>query len=491
VGATSLFAGNGGFFQNTPTNNALTNGEQGMWQMTATRAGFVNLRNASGTEVGIAATPIQVSLANTATNATAIKVDGSAVTQPISGTVTTSPPSNASTNIAEINGIAPLMGNGVTGTGSQRVTVASDNTAFSVNAIQSGTWTVNPTTAANWGIHTLGSTTSGTSGVLSMGATTTAAPSYTTAQTNALSLTTAGALRVDNSAVTQPVSGTVTTTPPSNASTNIAEINGITPLMGNGVTGTGSQRVTISSDNTAFSVNAIQSGTWNIGSITTLPALPANQSVNVAQENGVTPSMGNGVSGTGVRRVAIASDNTAFSVNANAGTNLNTSALALSATQGTTADAPATVPTTTTAATEIALLKVIANLANSPTALSSQYPTTANGAAVPITISATGTTGATTATLAAAVSKTTFICGFTITSDATAAIAGTATVTGTVTGTLNYIQNVGTATSAGTLTQAFAPCIPASATNTGIAVNSVAAGVGGNTAVTAWGYQLP
>jgi hypothetical protein len=42
------------------------------------------------------------------------------------------------------------------------------------------------------------------------GAVTTAAPTYTTATTNALSLTTAGALRVDGSGVTQPVSGTVT-----------------------------------------------------------------------------------------------------------------------------------------------------------------------------------------------------------------------------------------------------------------------------------------
>ena len=36
-------------------------------------------------------------------------------------------------NVAEINGVTPLMGNGVTGTGSPRVTIASDNTAFSVN----------------------------------------------------------------------------------------------------------------------------------------------------------------------------------------------------------------------------------------------------------------------------------------------------------------------------------------------------------------------
>lgn len=44
-------------------------------------------------------------------------------------------------DVASINGVTPLMGNGVTGTGSLRVTIASDNTAFSVNA--SGTKTNN------------------------------------------------------------------------------------------------------------------------------------------------------------------------------------------------------------------------------------------------------------------------------------------------------------------------------------------------------------
>lgn len=58
-------------------------------------------------------------------------------------------------------------------------------------------------------------------------------------------------------------------------------------------------------------------------------ALPANQSVNVSQINAVTPLMGNGVTGTGSPRVTIASDNTPFTITANAGTNLNTSTLAL------------------------------------------------------------------------------------------------------------------------------------------------------------------
>jgi hypothetical protein len=71
------------------------------------------------------------------------------------------------------------------------------------------------------------------------------------------------------------VDGTVSIT--ANSSVNVAQINGVTPLMGNGTTGTGSQRVTIASDNTAFTVNAAQSGAWTLGSSTaTGSAVPAN-----------------------------------------------------------------------------------------------------------------------------------------------------------------------------------------------------------------------
>lgn len=58
-------------------------------------------------------------------------------------------PANQSVNISQINAVTPLMGNGVTGTGSLRVTISSDNTAFTVNAAQSGTWTVQPGNTAN------------------------------------------------------------------------------------------------------------------------------------------------------------------------------------------------------------------------------------------------------------------------------------------------------------------------------------------------------
>lgn len=169
---------------------------------------------------------------------------------------------------------------------------------------------------------------------------------------------------------------------------------------------------------TAASKTQIVDGSGNvIGS--TSNSLNTNDSLI----NGVAPQMGNGTTGTGTQRVAISSDS--------------------------------------------------------------------NGQVSSITASSTGTTAATTATLAALASNFTYICGFTITSDATAALAGAATVTGTASGTLNYIQNVGSATAAGVLQQTFSPCVRSSAVNTAIVVTSVAAGTGGNTAVTAWGFQGP
>lgn len=102
-----------------------------------------------------------------------------------SGTITTV------TNLAQMNGAALLMGNGVTGTGSQRVTIASDNTAFSVNVANAN---------AN------------------------------------------GQATMANSS---PV---VLASNQSNVPVNTAQVNGVTVLTGTGATGTGAQRVTVSTD---------------------------------------------------------------------------------------------------------------------------------------------------------------------------------------------------------------------------------------------------
>lgn len=163
------------------------------------------------------------------------------------------------------------------------------------------------------------STTSGQSGALVQGAVTTAAPTYTTAQTSPLSLTTTGALRTDSSGTTQPVSGTfwqatqpvsgtVTTSPPANASTNVAQVAGTAADVNSGVKSAGTLRVVLATDQPQLTNKLLVTP----DSV----ALPANQSVNVSQINAVTPLMGNGVTGTGSQRVTIASDNTAFTVNA-------------------------------------------------------------------------------------------------------------------------------------------------------------------------------
>lgn len=135
---------------------------------------------------------------------TALKVDGSAVTQPVSA-ASLPLPSGASTaakqpalgtagaasaDVITVQGVTSMTALKVDGSAvTQPVSAASLPlpTGASTSALQ-------PTNAA------IASTTSGQTGHLVMGAVTTAAPTYTTAQTNPLSLDTAGNLRIVQSA---------------------------------------------------------------------------------------------------------------------------------------------------------------------------------------------------------------------------------------------------------------------------------------------------
>jgi hypothetical protein len=121
----------GGFFQTTATNNALTNLQMGALQVTAQRALFTNLRNASGTEIGTSSTPVQVSLANTGANSNKLLVTPDSVALP----------ANQSVNVSQMNGVAVTMNNGTAGTGVQRVAVASDNTPFETIPVATATTT--------------------------------------------------------------------------------------------------------------------------------------------------------------------------------------------------------------------------------------------------------------------------------------------------------------------------------------------------------------
>lgn len=110
----------------------------------------------------------------------------------------------------------------------------------------------------------------------------------------------------DQSAI--PISGTVTTSPPANASTNLAQVGGAAISEGQKAMAA-SVPVVIASDQSAVPVS---------GTVTTTP--PANASTNVAQFGGTNVSTGTGAGGAGIPRVTISNDS---SLAANQSVNVN------------------------------------------------------------------------------------------------------------------------------------------------------------------------
>lgn len=183
-----------------------------------------------------------------------IASDQSAV--PVSGTVGIT--ANSSVNVNQVGGTAIDLNSGVKSAGTQRVVIATDQPQLT-NALKvdgsattqpvSGTITVQQTTAANLKVDLSGTAANAT------------------------------AIKVDGSATTQPVSGTIT----ANAGTgtfgvNNSQVGGNTISTGNGVSGTGVQRVTIASDSTGQVTLAAGSNT--VGSVNILPNTTGGWSVN-------------------------------------------------------------------------------------------------------------------------------------------------------------------------------------------------------------------
>ena len=210
-----------------------------------------------------------------------VRVDPTGTTtQPVSGTV------GVSGTVAVTQSTSPWV-----------VSLTSTTITGTVAVTQSGSWTVTANAGTNLNTSALaldtsvnglllaqGSTTSGEKGPLMQGAVTTGSPSYTTAQTSPLSLTLAGALRVDGSAVTQPVSGTV------GVSGTVAVTQSTSPWV-----------VSLTSTTITGTVAATQSGTWNIGTVSTLTSITnpvavtgtffqATQPVSIAAAVAVTQS---------------------------------------------------------------------------------------------------------------------------------------------------------------------------------------------------------
>lgn len=113
--------------------------------------------------------------------------------------------------------------------------------------------------------------------------------------------------------------------------------------------------------------------------------------------------------------------------------------------------------------------------------------------AVPVNVTASGTTGTTVATLPAAVGKTTYICGWHDDVMATSIAVTNLQITGLSSGgSLNFLVTVlaQSTQGVGSAQQFYAPCLPASALNTAIVVTGGVPGTGGVQQVNAWGYQL-
>lgn len=181
--------------------------------------------------------------------------------KPLPVSATFSPSGTQDTNLKQINGNTTLVGNGVTGTGSQRVTIASDNTAFSVNATLSAETTkvIGVTRTADGSGNLLTSTANALDINIKSGNPTSIAVTQTTNPWIVAGGGTAGTAATGVVTIQGIASMTkLLVTPDANSAVNVAQINGITPLMGNGITGTGSQRVTIASDNTPFATKIDQ-----------------------------------------------------------------------------------------------------------------------------------------------------------------------------------------------------------------------------------------
>lgn len=220
----------------------------------------------------------------------ALRTDSSSSTQPVSGTVAATQSGTWTIQPGNTPNTTPWLTRPSDGTNSANIKAASTaaiatDPALVVAVSPNNTVAVSGTVTANAGTNlntsalaldaTLGraiaSTTSGQTGPLVQGAVTTAAPAYTTAQTNPLSLTTAGSLRVVNNAtvaqasttsgaVGELVQGAVTTAAPSYTT---AQTN---PLS---LTTAGSLRTVDNSTVAQGSTTSGQVGGLTLGAVTT------------------------------------------------------------------------------------------------------------------------------------------------------------------------------------------------------------------------------
>jgi len=306
-----------GFFHSTI--DTVTDGRTATLAMDSKRSLFGVIRDAA--------------LNNRGANVTAgnaLQVDASATTQPISAAALPLPTGaatsgNQATEIASLANLDVALSTRLKPADTLTKVTTVDTITNAVAVTESGTWTVQPGNTAN--------TTPWLATIAQGG--------------NSATVSAGGALKVDGSAVTQPVSGTffqatqpvsgtvtanqggapwtvtgtgtagtaatgvltvqgiasmtkLLVTPdsvalPANQSVNMAQVAGTTTDTNSGTKSAGTLRVVLATDQPALTNKLLVTP----DSV----ALPANQSVNISQINAVTPLMGAGATGTGALRV--------------------------------------------------------------------------------------------------------------------------------------------------------------------------------------------
>lgn len=221
-------------------------------------------------------------------NNSSITIDASSLPLPTGASTAAKQPAlgtagTASSDVLSVQGIASMTALKVDGSAvTQPVSLASVPSHAVTNA---GTFAVQAT-EADGANTTLGSK----------------ADAKSTA-TDTTAITAMSVLKQISASVQAPPSQAVTNAGTFAAQADLVKVNGTTTDTNSGVKSAGTLRVVLATDQPALT-NKILVTPDSV-------ALPANQSVNVAQINGVATTMGNGTSGTGVQRVTIASDSTA------------------------------------------------------------------------------------------------------------------------------------------------------------------------------------
>jgi hypothetical protein len=264
------------------TANAGTNLNTSALMLDATFTGRINTQ---GQKTMAASTPV------------VLPSDQSAIPVSQSGawTVTTTPPANASTNVAQFGGTNVSTGTGAGGAGIPRVTISNDSSLAanqSVNMAQvGGTNTVTGGVAGSQGVGGLAASGAAKAGnPVEVGAVfNTTQPTVTNGQTVEAQATARGGLivatGVDAFAVNNTQQGT--------ASQNVAQFGGTNVSTGTGVSGAGIPRVTVSNDS---NILATQSGTWTVqpgNTANTTPWLVKEQRAATSVLSNVTASASN------------------------------------------------------------------------------------------------------------------------------------------------------------------------------------------------------